>query len=351
MKTLVVFQKELLHYRKDYFVELAQQLEPDYKLKICTSDNQIGQINNVEIIEKKSIKIGKFEHYPNLLNYTRKADISIIMFDIQWFNLYQELLFNRHKTVLWGHGFGRRKIARWPRIMLMKFAKAVMLYEAKNVALIESLGIKANKLFYNGNTIKIANSAMNWQAHNKKNLLYVGRLQARKGVDQLLHLFASALEQLAPDTQLSIVGDGEERANLEALSAELGISERVIFVGACFDDDELKSHFDQALLYVCPGLVGLGVLHAFAYGVGAATFSHDLHGPEVFNIEHGKSGFIFQQPQQMIDLFIQASQQPETMQVIGRAAFDYYQQQRSIEKMASRTITAVDYCHRHAIKQ
>ena len=56
--------------------------------------------------------------------------------------------------------------------------------------------------------------------------VYIGRLERIKGVDRLVHAVA-AVNGLT----LLIVGDGSERSALERLAAELGLSERVRFVG------------------------------------------------------------------------------------------------------------------------
>ncbi|POZ51055.1 glycosyltransferase family 4 protein [Methylovulum psychrotolerans] len=62
---------------------------------------------------------------------------------------------------------------------------------------------------------------------HKPTLLSVGHLIERKGH----HLVIEALQQL-PGYELLIAGDGEESANLQALVARLGLSERVRFLGA-----------------------------------------------------------------------------------------------------------------------
>jgi glycosyltransferase involved in cell wall biosynthesis len=61
-------------------------------------------------------------------------------------------------------------------------------------------------------------------------ILYVGSLQARKGVDDLLH----ALVHFSPPDpwQLTVIGDGPERRRLERLAMRLRISQRVRFLGA-----------------------------------------------------------------------------------------------------------------------
>ena len=60
-------------------------------------------------------------------------------------------------------------------------------------------------------------------------LLYLGRLTPEKGIATLLR--AAALCTKAPGFRLRIAGDGPQRAELEALAAELGLGERVEFLG------------------------------------------------------------------------------------------------------------------------
>lgn len=63
-------------------------------------------------------------------------------------------------------------------------------------------------------------------------LLAVGRLSREKGHADLLRALAVIQQQVSiPKPVLVIVGDGPERGNLQNLTAELKIGERVIFVG------------------------------------------------------------------------------------------------------------------------
>lgn len=55
-----------------------------------------------------------------------------------------------------------------------------------------------------------------------------GHIAPRKGFDILLRAFASAA---IPGSRLAILGDGEHRSVLESLAAELGITERVTWLG------------------------------------------------------------------------------------------------------------------------
>lgn len=104
-------------------------------------------------------------------------------------------------------------------------------------------------------------------------LLYIGRLARRKGVDVLLR----ALAHTSPDARLVIAGAGVERANLEALANELGIGQRVVFVGAAHGATKAWL-FQNALATVVPSRMseafGLVVLESYATGKPVIAARH-----------------------------------------------------------------------------
>ena len=64
----------------------------------------------------------------------------------------------------------------------------------------------------------------------KKVLLSVGRLQLRKGHDRMIEALPAILERHS-DVVYLILSDGEQRAHLEKITAELGVEDAVRFVG------------------------------------------------------------------------------------------------------------------------
>ena len=93
-------------------------------------------------------------------------------------------------------------------------------------------------------------------------VLFVGRLQARKRLDDLLHACALLPEELQP--RLLIVGDGPEGENLKQLAAQ--VYPRAEFPGARHGR-ELAPFFIAADLFVLPGTGGLAVQEAMSYGL------------------------------------------------------------------------------------
>jgi glycosyltransferase involved in cell wall biosynthesis len=92
-------------------------------------------------------------------------------------------------------------------------------------------------------------------------ILFVGRLQPRKQVDALLRACA---ELPAPRPHLIIVGDGPERARLEALAQQTYPAAE--FVGAR-RGSELDPYFARADLFVLPGTGGLAVQEAMTHAL------------------------------------------------------------------------------------
>jgi len=76
----------------------------------------------------------------------------------------------------------------------------------------------------------------------------VGNLRPQKNHDSLLRAFAKLLPAV-PEAWLVLVGDGERRRQLEALSDTLAIRDRVRFLGSRLDVPERYSVFD---LYCLP---------------------------------------------------------------------------------------------------
>jgi glycosyltransferase involved in cell wall biosynthesis len=97
---------------------------------------------------------------------------------------------------------------------------------------------------------------------DRPRLLYVGRLQVRKRLDNLLRACASLPADLQP--RLQIVGDGPARLELEALAQ--GVYPGTEFSGARYGD-ELAAAFAAADLFVLPGTGGLAVQQAMSFGL------------------------------------------------------------------------------------
>jgi glycosyltransferase involved in cell wall biosynthesis len=86
----------------------------------------------------------------------------------------------------------------------------------------------------------------------RPNVLYVGRLEAVKGVDHLIRSMSDVVKDV-PDAKLTVVGDGSARPQLEALVHELNLVDRVTFAG-WIDADVLAAHYKECRVFVVPSI-------------------------------------------------------------------------------------------------
>jgi glycosyltransferase involved in cell wall biosynthesis len=93
-------------------------------------------------------------------------------------------------------------------------------------------------------------------------VLFVGRLQSRKRIDNLLYACASLAPELQP--QLWIIGEGPARQEFQSLSEE--IYPMAKFLGA-LREESLQPYLAAADLFVLPGTGGLAVQEAMASGL------------------------------------------------------------------------------------
>lgn len=127
-------------------------------------------------------------------------------------------------------------------------------------------------------------------------LVSVGRLVEKKGIDDALHMVANLL-RLGIEVRYDIIGDGHLRASLELLAGELGISDRVRFLGNQ-NQDKLPSHLAACQVLITPSVTAPSgdqegipnvIKEAMASGLPVVSTWH-AGIPEL--IEHGKTGFL-----------------------------------------------------------
>ncbi|GAA3967847.1 glycosyltransferase [Allohahella marinimesophila] len=115
-------------------------------------------------------------------------------------------------------------------------------------------------------------------------LLAVGRLHVNKGFDTLIR----ALQDV-PGVMLWLAGDGPERLSLEALTAELNLTNRVRFLGWRRDINALMRTAD---VFVCPSRhEGLGSIIGEAWFNRVPIAATRSQGPSEL-IEHGRTGLL-----------------------------------------------------------
>lgn len=124
-------------------------------------------------------------------------------------------------------------------------------------------------------------------------LLTVARLVASeryKGVDSVIRSLPNVLEAV-PEVRYDVVGEGDDRRRLEALSQELGVAANVRFRGR-LRPEELAAAYRDCTLFVMPSShEGFGIVFLEAALFGKTSIAGRHRGsPEV--VEDGKTGLL-----------------------------------------------------------
>jgi glycosyltransferase involved in cell wall biosynthesis len=164
--------------------------------------------------------------------------------------------------------------------------------------------------------------------------LCIGRLDPEKAVDQMIRVFA-ALPTTWP-VELHILGDGQCRARLEALSQELALQGRAIFHGAV---DDVVPWLARADFYVSTSLsegMSNALLEAMSFGVPAIVSR--VSGVADL-VEDGVSGLLFARGD---DAELKARLRealmmtPQVRRAMGEAAWESIHSRFSLERVAER---------------
>jgi glycosyltransferase involved in cell wall biosynthesis len=116
---------------------------------------------------------------------------------------------------------------------------------------------------------------------------YAGQLIARKNLPTLIRAFGAWNRG---DASLILVGDGNQRAELEALAASIGIGSRTLFPGFRQNRLEWIRGFD---IFVLPSLAeGVPRCLMEAMALGVATIASDIPGNREL-IRHRSTGLLF----------------------------------------------------------
>ncbi|MFG0284831.1 MAG: glycosyltransferase family 4 protein [Phycisphaerales bacterium JB039] len=245
----------------------------------------------------------------------RRCDVLVLEWNAGVASLVPALLLARLRgvgTVLWGHGYSKREQpgARAVRNAVGRLADCLLLYNHMAADALVAYGFRPDRIFVALNALDqtpIARARDTWRASpgrmqefresrdvaGRRIVLFVSRLEADNGIDLLIRAAAS-LKDSRPELTVAIIGHGPAQPDLERLAAELGVADRVRFLGAIYEEDELAPWFLAADVFCYPRNIGLSLLHAFGYGLPVITDDNlRAQNPEIEALRDGKNGLLY----------------------------------------------------------
>lgn len=226
-----------------------------------------------------------------------------------WCILFYSILFHK-KVYLWCHGVRNEVKSRIKRVFLRTFyrlSSGVLLYSNYSVQFMEKLGVDKDKLFVIHNSLNtdlqshIYDTLVPSDIYTKhfKNsnptLIYIGRIQKRKKVEQILDAL-NILNLQNRKINLVIVGASTDDKDFQKKINDYKLDNQVWMYGPCYDEAQNAELLYNADLCVSPGNVGLTCIHSLSYGtpvVSNDNFSEQM--PEFEAVIQNKTGSFFKE--------------------------------------------------------
>ena len=156
-------------------------------------------------------------------------------------------------------------------------------------------------------------------------VLTVGRLQKRKGHDVMISALPT-IREAVPDILFAVIGDGDERSNIERLIVEHGVADQVQLLGEV-DDETMISCYQQCDLFALANrqvgrdIEGFGMVLVEAQSCGRPVLAGASGGTrETMRI--GETGIIVpcEEPQRLAEELTTLLSDRDRLESMGRAA-------------------------------
>jgi len=223
------------------------------------------------------------------------------------------------------HAIERRAIRR--------FAKLVTVADSIQDLIQDEIGIDASRMKTIHNGIRVGPRMRECSARSGDGtFISVGRLAKIKNHEMMIRAFRATEDA---NSRLLLVGDGPERARLEALARELGLENRIEFLGFRHDIAELLAISDAFLISSDHEGLSIAVLEAMRAGLPVIG---TLVGGMPETIQHGRTGLLV--PKGDVDAMARAMRSllasPDMRARLGSEGRRYLEAEFSIESMVSR---------------
>jgi len=308
MTRVLHIQPALPRYRLNFFERLHRGYASD--LKVVYSRGSLGALTR-PVSAEWAVQVGPMRRLPGGLLWqpgvaglpVEQGDIVVLSGNPRQLSTMVLLVRARlraARVVWWGHYWSSTS-RRWRQILRylpMALADAILFYTDREVEAFESDVVLRGRVRFvsalnNGIDIgPIQQLCRTYRAAARDSaLLFIGRLTKKARLDLGLEALA-LLGETAPI--LHVIGDGEQRTELQTRARDLGLKEKIVWHGAVTDEAQISEVANRCRAFLYPGEVGLSLIHAMAYRL--PTIVHDrqrLHMPEIAAFRDGETGLSF----------------------------------------------------------
>lgn len=202
------------------------------------------------------------------------------------------------QVIVTPHGFENAKDFKlrtfiWAGCQIMRFASKVVPLSKQLCDDSRRFGVKEKNLVYVQNGVDLSEVEEQrlkpfTPEPNKKHIGFVGQMISRKNIFDLLDIF-DTLQEKHGNLTLSLLGDGEQRAELEEYTQKLKHKADIHFLGFRDDRLELLQSFD--LFVMTSSLEGIPRCLMEATAMGIPVAAYNIAGIDQL-ITHNESGLL-----------------------------------------------------------
>jgi teichuronic acid biosynthesis glycosyltransferase TuaC len=185
--------------------------------------------------------------------------------------------------------------AEWRRqvsVDVYRAAKTVICISGKVQEILKTGMPRATSstIVYNGTNAAFFSSALGESEQQELEILTIGNLIPSKGHELVLQAF-ERIRSSFPQLRCRVIGDGPDRARLESLTRDLGIGDRVQFVGRQSRADVAEAMRRCSIFALPSRYEGLGCVYLEAMSCAKPVIACRGQGIDEV-IEHGRNGWL-----------------------------------------------------------
>lgn len=237
----------------------------------------------------------------------------------------------RFGLILWGigvscsKGYATHTALDGIRTYIARKADVLMLYSSHARPIYLNAGIAEERIVVAENTVHVPDPCPCGPNGSQSTLLFLGSLRKNKGIDELIRAYSIARRAFTRPIDLEILGDGESRAELEALVSRLGLADFIHFRGEIYGLEDQRRYFSRSVACISPTQAGLSVLLSMAHGVPFVTRSDAITGGERFNIKSGENGIEYRGgADELASHLVRLVNERDSTIIMGMNALDTY---------------------------
>lgn len=240
----------------------------------------------------------------------------------------------------WGLGAPGNGMQTGIRAKFIRQFDAIITYSQTGAEQYQQLGFPGERIFVAPNATEPRPSKpvpeRLFKPDGKATVLFVGRLQERKKVDNLILACEMLPQSLQPN--LVIIGEGPARLDLETLA--MHHYPETQFTGGVHGDD-LVPWFTAADLFVLPGTGGLALQQAMAYGLPVVAGVGD--GTQVDLVRPANGWQLADDtPAGLVKVLGEALSDIGHLRSLGKASYRIVHDEINVERMVEVFLAAIE---------